>query len=334
MMFNTGALAGQFFPITSQTNAAFTLDIPTSSAARLASGDIAVIGNPAFANTIVGNYVDTTPTNTGVAIMLYGLCYGNTITGNSIRGNGTSGVGNITIDSLNNLAVPTPSRTGHQPMAPCESNIVSGNILNQTNVVLTYQDFGGTTASFLNHNNIVDNLNVFLGGAVAKTNQAANGNGTGPIIFKTADETRTSTTTLADDTELKTVLLASRYYLVEAFLLVDAANATMDFKFGWHNSAGTGSLRWGVLNDGTVTPSWGSVASGTTGVLSGSASTSVAVGTVTASTTAMLVSAAAWVTTVGASGPATVSLQWAQNTSDGGNLTVKTGSFLRVTQLA
>ncbi len=151
------------------------------------------------------------------------------------------------------------------------------------------------------------------------------------IVKKTADQTITGTTTLADLTSLSLTVTgdsASKYF-VEAFLLVDA-NATMDVKLGWTGSV-AGALRWAMLNGDAVTPSWGSLAVGTTGVLSNIATTTISVGGVTTGTTEMPVSCAAYIAEGATSG--TIFLRAAQDTSDAGNLVIKAGSFMRITRI-
>jgi hypothetical protein len=54
---------------------------------------------------------------------------------------------------------------------------------------------------------------------------------------KTGDESRTSTTTLSDDTELVLTVAAATLYKVEGFLIYDGA-AGGDLKIGWSAPAG------------------------------------------------------------------------------------------------
>ncbi len=152
------------------------------------------------------------------------------------------------------------------------------------------------------------------------------------IVAKTADQNVNNSVTLVDDTHLKLVLTGdstSKYFL-ECFLLIDAVDAACDIKLAF--TSGLATVRWAGLDSGTVTPSWGGVAVGTTGVVSNTAATTSSYGSVTAAATEMPLSLAAYVADGGSSG--NLFLRWAQNTATSGNLTLKAGSFMRITKIA
>lgn len=152
------------------------------------------------------------------------------------------------------------------------------------------------------------------------------------IVAKTADQSVNNSTTLVDDNHLKITLLgdSTSKYLLECFLLIDAVDASCDIKLGFTTAVAT--VRWAGLDGNTVTPSWGGLAVASTGVLSNTAATTISYGTVTAGSTEMPLSLAAYVADGGTSGD--VKLRWAQNTAVSGNLTLKTGSFMRITKIA
>jgi len=144
------------------------------------------------------------------------------------------------------------------------------------------------------------------------------------IVSKPSDTIRTATTTLADDPHLTFAGLANTVYAVEAVLYLNGPSAA-DWKFGWSVPAGA-TMLWGAVGEGsskwsagssTVTPTalnteadpdTGGAATGVCGrVLKGKVRIDATAGNVT--------------------------LQWAQNTSNGGNSIVTAGSFLRVDPL-
>lgn len=74
--------------------------------------------------------------------------------------------------------------------------------------------------------------------------------------IKTADQTLTqSNTTLQNVTDLSKAVAASTNYLVEVFLLLNAANVTSDFKFGWTVPAGC-TMLWGPLRTSDSASYW------------------------------------------------------------------------------
>ena len=118
---------------------------------------------------------------------------------------------------------------------------------------------------------------------------------------------------------------------VEAFLLVSAANTTMDFKWSWDRSTSTISGYHGVLGStsGTLGGWYAAATSSNPATIASALTGSVSVGTV-AGVMGLGIGALMYV----GSASGTITLQWAQTTTDAGNLQLLKGSFLRITRLA
>lgn len=146
-----------------------------------------------------------------------------------------------------------------------------------------------------------------------------------PRIYKTADESRNTTVTLATDGQLVTPTLnAPGTYVVRGKVLFETANATMDFK-------------WGLIYTGTATSFVvhrrhyvANAAAGTdneetrltdSGALSASGPFSVA-GTTTGK------GFAEFEATIRITSSGTFGFQWSQDTSNASNLTVLEGSYI------
>ena len=186
--------------------------------------------------------------------------------------------------------------------------------------------------------NLIEGSNVTLTVADDSGNEevdvtiaSTGGGGSGPTtVLKPSDETIAASTVLQNDDHLSHAVTAGQIWFVEAFLLVNAANATMDAKFGWSVPAGA-AMTWGAggVAGSTAQPGYSAMPIGSTPiVMLGAAETllmGTAVGTVGFHIAGVFVN--------GGTGGNLV-LQWAQNTSDAGNLTMKANSFLRATLLA
>lgn len=140
----------------------------------------------------------------------------------------------------------------------------------------------------------------------------------------------TGSTLTADDTLLFAVSGNSTdVWHFEAFLLFQAANATMDVKIGWTVPTGT-TMKWGMGFVAGSAGFVGSPASATSytvsSVLTQGSSAAYATGI-----TDNFVRAEGYVLVGGTSG--SVVLTWAQNTSDAGNLVLLKGSHLRLTRV-
>lgn len=140
-----------------------------------------------------------------------------------------------------------------------------------------------------------------------------------------------ASTTLQDVTGLGVAIGASatEMWLVKYWLLVDAANAAMDAKFGFtFPAAATG--KWGTMSSApTATASWVTTATTSTPAVLANLSNIVNVGTPIGINGVPLM---AIVFGGGAAG--TLQLQFAQNTSDAGNLKIDRGSVVEAIKLA
>jgi len=152
---------------------------------------------------------------------------------------------------------------------------------------------------------------------------------TSPIyVVKTADESLSANAVLQNDDALLFAIGASATLVVfyEAWLFFVGANATMDIQFGWTGPAGA-TMLWAPLSDSTTAPvaGWGRRAASQTNQPPVSIATAIT-GATGAGTDNVVVYAGL---VFGGGTAGNIQLQWAQNTSDAGTLTVKAGSFLR-----
>jgi hypothetical protein len=149
-------------------------------------------------------------------------------------------------------------------------------------------------------------------------------------VRTTDSATKAADTTLANDTELLFPIngVSTEMWLVEAYLLVAAANATMDIKIGWSAPSGA-TASWGALGNMAEVQGFGArVAANTLPnallAISGTPGYATISGTSGLALTGIFFDG-------GTSG--NVNLQWAQNTSDAGTLFLRKGSCLRLTKL-
>lgn len=160
-----------------------------------------------------------------------------------------------------------------------------------------------------------------IGADIKAINTALSGLGSGgfALVKKTADEARTSTTTLAVDGALK-VTLAPGQYRIRFLAAILTANATMDYKYDFAFS-GTATWRWTRRRDAVAGAAAGTDVETTTHGAVVPPSTSKA-GTTTGIATIQFDG----VVVVTVSGE--FQFRWAQATSDAGALTVLEGSTL------
>jgi hypothetical protein len=148
------------------------------------------------------------------------------------------------------------------------------------------------------------------------------------IVRRTSDSAVKNDNTLADDTQLTFNAAANEIWFVEAYVVVSAANVTMDVKFAWTIPSGTTGYH-GALNGASSQGGWNSVNAGTTAVvLATNLGASLSYGTFGG------VSGVAHggLFVVGGT-PGAITLRWAQQTTDAGNLQLLTNSFLRATKI-
>ena len=143
---------------------------------------------------------------------------------------------------------------------------------------------------------------------------------------------KTSDTTLADDDTLKfaTGGNSTDIWLVEATLIVNTANSTMDCKFGWSYPTGA-TAYWGGDSGMAVVSAFGAAAA---------SSTPTALGAINkrdwacCSGTTQTIGIALRGVFFDGGTAGDITLQWAQNTSDAGAMYLRKGSNLRITKLA
>lgn len=134
--------------------------------------------------------------------------------------------------------------------------------------------------------------------------------------YKDSNQVRTSTTTLANDSMLTVTLETGNYYRVRFYVLLETANATMDYKFAL-NFTGTSSLFYTKVKY---------IAAGGSSETIQAQNTIIGSTSVTAATSGIAYVELDCLVNVTATG--TLSFQWAQDTSDAGDLTVLQGSYL------
>lgn len=150
------------------------------------------------------------------------------------------------------------------------------------------------------------------------------GSGGFSIVKKTADENRANTTTLTNDAALTIALAAGTTYHIRGKIFLNTANATMDYKFALSYSGTTSS----IICKRTYAAA-GAVA-GTDNENTLAQNTIIGSTAVAATTTGI-----AYVeidVTISTTTSGTFGFQWAQNTSNGSNLTVLKGSYLEYLQ--
>ena len=148
------------------------------------------------------------------------------------------------------------------------------------------------------------------------------GIGATTVAYKTADQSRNTTTVLANDSELSIPIGANEVYAIFGFIKSSSTSATPDFKMGFTVPAG-GAFDIGYhANNGTL-------ASANTYSLrdSGIAGPLIPIGANIINT--ILLTG----TVVNGANAGFLTLQWAQNTSNGTNVTVTAGSFIAATRV-
>lgn len=143
-----------------------------------------------------------------------------------------------------------------------------------------------------------------------------------PVAWKTADTSRTSTTTLTADPDLSVPVLANAVYLV-ALYVAHTYDAACDFRFSWSGPSGATMTNW--------TADWrtvdGNEVSGAFASLTSSVPLTSGSGTLTQPLWAhglLIVGGTA----------GTFAFTWAQNTSSANAAIVRAGSVLRLERIA
>jgi len=147
---------------------------------------------------------------------------------------------------------------------------------------------------------------------------AAGGGGGGAnwtLVSKTSDQSRSSTTTLADDTQLQFSASSSTTYRIKVRLFFETANGTMDVKISPAFSGTTNSIIYRRL----IHPANSNPANNITNNFS----TPTVIDAAGAVLNYMEMEIVLDVNTSG-----TFSIQWAQNASNASNLTLRKGSYI------
>lgn len=146
--------------------------------------------------------------------------------------------------------------------------------------------------------------------------QAAAGTEFWSRVRRTADASITANTTLAADAVLQLALSAATNYRIRAVILLDIANATMDYKYDWNYSGTWTGIRW--VSEDMAAGGAAMVARSGIGTLQGSTAV------VAATSGQAKIVTDIWGLT-NASG--TLSFRAAQSTSDPAALRIQAGSY-------
>ena len=160
IVFIDGALRGHTRTITAQSGSSFTV---SGSLAGAAAGDHIEIG-ACFKDNYVAYNTGTSAAGSDpfAAVILYGLCFGNTIEHNTLVR------GKINVVSLDYTAVASGSVTATHGRAPCGYNTVQYNDVRDSTgkVDLQYYALGGSATPFISQgNNVIDNSTPLVSGS-------------------------------------------------------------------------------------------------------------------------------------------------------------------------
>lgn len=143
-----------------------------------------------------------------------------------------------------------------------------------------------------------------------------------PTAYKTADTSRTSTTTLAADPNLTVPVIANAVYVM-SLAVAHTYDPACDFKFSWTGPSGATMANW--------TANWRT----TDGVeVSGAFATLGTVVPITSASGTFTQPLWAHGILITSTTAGNLAMTWAQNTSAVGAATVKAGSLLRVERIA
>jgi len=154
---------------------------------------------------------------------------------------------------------------------------------------------------------------------------------TATLYAKTSDQTKNSDTALADDNTLAVALTAGKKYMITGVIAV-YAHATPDFKYAW-SFTGTANAEAGVTY-AHIGRALAAGAATTTYPIGNGYLTTPITRSIAGSSTAEHRLGVQIEVMIDVSGDGTFSLQWAQNTSDANNTTVKAGSWLLVEEIS
>jgi len=158
------------------------------------------------------------------------------------------------------------------------------------------------------------------------------------LIFKQADESVTSSTALQDDNEFNFTLERNGVYEIEAVLYATSGSATPDIKTLWVLGGGSS---WKLGNISSIRAGIGGGVDSTSSQASASTNISaLPLGVYPTTPFVYGVQGASWSTAIiekhivnVGNITGTCKLQWAQNTSNGNAITLKGGSYVKITKL-
>lgn len=148
-------------------------------------------------------------------------------------------------------------------------------------------------------------------------------------VYKTADESVTSSTTLQNDNHLLCSVAANAQYIIVARLAVNGS-ASGDFKMAWTFPTGTTTQRFSRGPDASSAGSTASTTMRASGITNGHL-VEINYGVFTTGSQSYI-EETLYVFTGGTAG--TCQLQWAQNVSSATATTVEEGSFLAAERVA
>lgn len=182
-------------------------------------------------------------------------------------------------------------------------------------------DKGGTGLSTIGTAGQV--LTVNAGATALEYQTPSTGSSGWQVIVKPTNETRVSTTTLADDTDLKFTMDANTVYAIRIHVFYTLENTGGNFKFGINGPSGATLVRTQAFRMAA-----GSSSDSTSAVEAGYAwSRGVSTGAITSDGKVRL-----YIIVQNGATAGTFAFQWAQNTSDVDDTIVYAGSTLEYAQ--
>lgn len=181
---------------------------------------------------------------------------------------------------------------------------------------------GGTTGQQLAKNSNTDYDTHWVTPSAGGDTIAVLAADVGPIVSQTA---------MQDITGLLLAIGASatEIWHIKGTILVNTANSTEDAKLGLTVPAGC-TVKWGLIGPASGSPNWGAQATGGTPNATATQASTPNFGTPANGTIGIPFEAIVF----GGGTAGNIQLQFAQNVSDAGNLTIQKGSFIRATKLA
>lgn len=246
------------------------------------------------------------------------------VNGNDVSNQGPYFVWN---DGVVNVATPSAPGSGtriHRLVLQIEDKLANGTWTGYTANPLVLQDVGSGTPAEPNSATTLALISIAAGQASVLNANIADSRIilANPYVYKAADQSRTSTTTLASDSSLTLPVSASTAYSFDCQVAFTSASAT-DFKWSWASPAGAVMLYQAMHNEG------GTTGLNSSALIYGAATVGFATGPGLVNPQgiwmhgSLRTSSAGWLT-----------LQWAQNTSGAGATTVKSGSYLSLARVS